>query len=97
MEVVTTTDVAKVAHLARLRLSHAELAMFVGQLNDILSYVQQLQRIDTGQAPPTSHPLALTNVMREDRPGACLPPEAAVAIAPAAHGNCYKVPKVIDA
>ena len=96
MNVVTTDDVKKVARLARLRLSESELAMFVGQLNEILTYVQQLQAIVTDQVPPTSHPLPLTNVMRDDRPGQSLPSEAVTAIAPAAHGACYKVPKIID-
>ena len=96
MNVVTTDDVKKVARLARLQLSDSELAMFVGQLNDILTYVQQLQAIPTDQVPPTSHPLPLTNVMRDDHPGVSLPPDAVTAIAPSAHGVCYKVPKIID-
>ena len=64
-------DVAKVAVLARLRVSPDELQMFTGQLNSIMDYVAELQELDTEGVLPLAHGIEVRNVFRDDvsRPG----------------------------
>ncbi|SVA90047.1 uncharacterized protein METZ01_LOCUS142901, partial [marine metagenome] len=63
---VSLMDVDHVATLAWLRFSDEEREQLVDQLNEILNYVEQLDKIDTADVPPTSHVLDLRNVLRED-------------------------------
>jgi aspartyl-tRNA(Asn)/glutamyl-tRNA(Gln) amidotransferase subunit C len=63
---LTTEDVAKVAQLAMLELSDAELDMFTGQLDAVLELAGQLDQFDVDNVPPTSHPYGLTNILRPD-------------------------------
>ncbi len=65
---LTTEDVAKVAGLAMLDLSDAELQMFTGQLDAVLDLAGQLEAFDVSDVPPTAHPFGLTNVFRPDTP-----------------------------
>ena len=59
-------EVAKVAILARLRLSPDELQTFTGQLNAIVGYVAQLQELDTSGVEPLAHGVEVRNVFRDD-------------------------------
>ena len=59
-------DVAKVALLARLQLSPAELETFTSQLNSIVDYIAQLQELDTTGVEPLAHGVEVRNVFRED-------------------------------
>ena len=97
MAVVTPEVVQQVAMLARLRLEGKVLAQIAAQLDEILQYVQQLQAVDTEGIEPTTHVLALTNVLRKDEPRPSLNQDAVVALAPAAQTPFVKVPKVIEA
>ena len=97
MAVVTPEVVQQVAMLARLRLEGKALTQIAAQLDEILQYVQQLQAVDTEGIEPTTHVLALTNVLRKDEPRPSLNQDAVVALAPAAQPPFVKVPKVIEA
>jgi len=66
MPKITKEQVAKIAKLARLKLTDKELEMFTGQLGDILEYMEVLDEVDTEGVEPTSQVTGLTNVMRED-------------------------------
>ncbi len=66
MAKLTREDVLKLARLARLELSDAEIEEFSQELSDILQYVEQLQKIDTGDLKPTNQVTGLTNVTRRD-------------------------------
>ena len=81
---LTIDDVAKVALLARLRVSPDELQMFTGQLNSIMDYVAQLQQLETTDVEPLSHGIEVRNVFRDDVRGDALPREAALLNAPEA-------------
>jgi aspartyl-tRNA(Asn)/glutamyl-tRNA(Gln) amidotransferase subunit C len=59
-------DVAKVARLAMLELSDAELDRFTGQLDAVLDLAGKLDAFDVDDVPPTAHPFGLTNVLRPD-------------------------------
>ncbi len=89
-------QVRQVAHLARLRLTDSQVDRLRGDLSDILDYMNLLGRVDTRGVEPTAHPLPLRNVLREDRPGASLTPEAALANAPEREQTFFRVPKVLD-
>lgn len=89
-------DVAYVAHLARMHLSKEEIALFQGQLDQILEYVRQLQELDVEGVEPTAHATRVENVFRKDesRPG--LDHDTALANAPAQSGGQFVVPKIIE-
>lgn len=93
---LSTDEVLKVAHLARLELSADELTAMTRQLGAILDYVQQLQQLPTDGVEPLAHPLPLHNVFRADEPAPSLPVDAALANAPDRRGDFYGVPAVLD-
>ncbi len=93
---ITKQEVEHVAKLARLELSEQEKDMFTDQLSNILTYVEQMNQLDTKGVEPTSHVLDINNVMREDAPGVSLPREKALANAPDQAAGHYRVPKIIE-
>jgi aspartyl-tRNA(Asn)/glutamyl-tRNA(Gln) amidotransferase subunit C len=93
---LTSDDVAKVALLARLRLSPEELATFTGQLNTIVDFVAQLQEPDTSAVEPLAHGVEVRNVFREDVLGPALPREKALANAPKRNDEGFLVPAVLQ-
>ncbi|OGS23723.1 MAG: asparaginyl/glutamyl-tRNA amidotransferase subunit C [Elusimicrobia bacterium RIFOXYB2_FULL_50_12] len=95
---ITKKDAEYVARLARLELSDDEKEMFAGQLGSILSYADQLNKLDTSNVPPTSHVLELANVTRKDE-AVCSPEdlrERLLSNAPDREENYFKVKKVIE-
>ncbi len=92
---ISRDDVLHAALLSRLEVSEAEVEKFTTELNAILEHVEQLQSLNVDDVPPTSHPLALENVMRDDEPRPSLPLERALANAPARAGDGFRVPPVI--
>jgi aspartyl-tRNA(Asn)/glutamyl-tRNA(Gln) amidotransferase subunit C len=89
-------EVRKVAHLARLDLSDADLAAMRQQLSAILDYVAQLNEIDTTGVEELAHPLPIVNVFRADEPSPSLPVDAALQNAPNRKGDYFGVPAVFD-
>ena len=89
-------EVRKVATLARLELTDAELERAVGQLSPIIDYVHQLAQLKTDGVEPLAHPLPIQNVFRADEPGTCLSPDEALANAPVRYGDYFGVPAVFD-
>jgi aspartyl-tRNA(Asn)/glutamyl-tRNA(Gln) amidotransferase subunit C len=89
---ITREDVLHVARLARLQLSDAEVERFQGQLSAILDAVSKVQELDLADVPPTSHPLEVVNVWRDDEPRPSLPVEEALANAPDRAGDLFRVP-----
>ena len=66
MSKLTRDDVLKLARLARLDLSDAEVEEFSRELSEILGYVEQLQGVDVGGLKPTNQITGLENVTRAD-------------------------------
>jgi aspartyl-tRNA(Asn)/glutamyl-tRNA(Gln) amidotransferase subunit C len=89
-------EVRKVAKLARLELSDADLATMQQQLSAILDYVAQLNEIDTTGVEELAHPLPVVNVFRPDEPVPSLPVDAALQNAPKRVGDYFGVPAVFD-
>jgi aspartyl-tRNA(Asn)/glutamyl-tRNA(Gln) amidotransferase subunit C len=93
---LSNADVAKVAVLARLRLSPEEIDTFTGQLNSIVDYVAQLQKLDTTDVEPLAHGIELRNVFRDDVRGPALEREQALANAPKRDKVGFLVPAVLE-
>ena len=93
---ITKQEVEHVAKLARLELSDQEKEIFTAQLSNILTYVEQLNELDTTGVEATSHVLDISNVMREDVPHESLSQEKALANAPDKAAGHYRVPLIIE-
>jgi aspartyl-tRNA(Asn)/glutamyl-tRNA(Gln) amidotransferase subunit C len=85
-------QVLHVAKLARLRLSEPEVETMVGELSGILEHVDRIGSLDLAGVEPTSHVVALENVLRADEPWQSLPREAALAPAPEPSEGAFRVP-----
>ncbi len=90
-------DVGYVARLARLDLTPEETARFQSQLEHIVGYVRQIEALDVAGVEPTSHAVAVTNVLRPDvaRPG--LDHDTVMANAPETIDGHFRVPRIVDA
>ncbi|NBW97311.1 MAG: Asp-tRNA(Asn)/Glu-tRNA(Gln) amidotransferase subunit GatC [Planctomycetia bacterium] len=88
-------DVAKVAMLARLELSDAELDTMTSELSKIVGFVSLLDELDTAAVPPLAHPLDTQNVFRDDEPAPSLTTAAALQSAPRHDGEFFLVPAVL--
>lgn len=93
---ITKEQVVHVAHLARLNIGDDETDMFTSQLNDILMYVDILNRADTTGVAPMSHAVGETEAFREDVVLPSLDIEATLSNAPDDNGSSFKVPKILE-
>ena len=85
-------QVLHVARLARLRLSEEEVGRMTGELSGILGHVDRIGKLDLEGVEPTSHVVALENVLRADQPRPSLPQEVALAPAPEPQDGAFRVP-----
>ena len=85
-------QVLHVARLARLELSEEEVERFGDELSKVLDYIGTIGELDLDQVPPTSHVVAVENVLREDEPRPSLPAEAALESAPDPAPGGFRVP-----
>lgn len=92
---LTREETLKVARLARLRLSDEEVASMSQQMERILSYVEQLQQVETACIPPLAHAADLQNVFAEDICQPSLDRESALGNAPSRDDECFRVPAVL--
>jgi aspartyl-tRNA(Asn)/glutamyl-tRNA(Gln) amidotransferase subunit C len=93
---VDIDDVKKVARLARLELTDAELGTMAAQLSAILGYVDQLKELNTDNVEPMAHPLPVQNVFRADELKPSLPVAEALKNAPARSGDFFAVPAILE-
>jgi len=94
-EKISREEVRHVAALARLDLSEGEESRMTEQMNQILSYMEKLNELDTASVPATTHAIELKNVFREDETVESLERELALKNAPQSDGASFVVPKVI--
>ncbi len=85
-------QVLHVARLARLRLSEEEIERMTGELSSILDHIDTISKVDLEGVEPTSHVVALANVLREDLPRESLPREVVLGQAPDTDGEGFRVP-----
>lgn len=93
---LTTEEVARVAHLARLELSADEKQRLTSELNDILNQFARLQELDTENIQPTSHSIPLQNIFREDVARPSLPRDKATQNAPEKRDGNFIVPQIME-
>ncbi|GAA3410920.1 Asp-tRNA(Asn)/Glu-tRNA(Gln) amidotransferase subunit GatC [Paenibacillus hodogayensis] len=93
---ITTENVEHVAKLSRLQLKEADMEQFTNQLNAILKYAEKLNELDTEGVEPTSHPMPLSNVLREDETRPSWPIESVLRNAPDEEEGQFKVPAVLE-
>jgi aspartyl-tRNA(Asn)/glutamyl-tRNA(Gln) amidotransferase subunit C len=94
---LTTDDVKKIAHLARLNMPADDLANFTSKLSGIFEFAAQMNQIDTDHIEPLAHPLDISQRLRPDEVTEPNQREAAQKIAPEVEAGLYLVPQVIDA
>jgi aspartyl-tRNA(Asn)/glutamyl-tRNA(Gln) amidotransferase subunit C len=92
---ISREEVEKVSLLGRLLLSEPELEKMTAQLGRILDYMDLLGEVDTEGVEPMAHALAVADVFREDTPQPSLDRREALAGAPHADEECYRVPAVL--
>lgn len=92
---ITREEVAKVALLARLRLSEGELDALTVQMGQILHYMELLGEVATAGVEPMAHAVEMANVLRSDDLQPSLSREAALAAAPNRDDECYRMPAVL--
>jgi aspartyl-tRNA(Asn)/glutamyl-tRNA(Gln) amidotransferase subunit C len=85
-------QVLHVARLARLRLTEGEVETMVGELSGILEHVDRIGNLDLEGVEPTSHVVALENVLRADEPHRSLPRDVALAPAPEPQDGAFRAP-----
>lgn len=96
MHEITPEVVRHVALLSRLELAEGEAESYAADLDKILHYVEKLAELDTTDVPSTSHSFKMQNVFREDEVRPSLSNEQALANAPDAEDECFKVPAVLQ-
>jgi len=92
---ITRDEVARLADLARIDLSDAELDHLAPQLSVILDSVAAIQGVAGDDVPPTTHALPLTNVFREDVVVPGLSAEEALSGAPASEQQRFSIPRIL--
>jgi aspartyl-tRNA(Asn)/glutamyl-tRNA(Gln) amidotransferase subunit C len=93
---LTPETVRSIAELAKLELTDEEVQQYTQQLSQILEYFEHLQQVDTSHIEGTASVLPLKNILRPDDVGPALQPSDAVANAPDAQANQFRVSAVLD-
>jgi aspartyl-tRNA(Asn)/glutamyl-tRNA(Gln) amidotransferase subunit C len=92
---ITPEEIAHVANLARLHMSEEEVKDMARQLDEILTYVDKLNELETEAVTPTAHAISIINAFRDDVVKPSLPRDKALANAPRQNGEAFVVPRVI--
>ena len=93
---VTENDVKVVASLSRLNIHDEEISDVISQLDKFLTYVENLQAIDTEKIESTTYPLPMQNIFRADEVKPSLSRELALSNAPLQEDGYFKVPRVLE-
>lgn len=94
---ISEQDIKTVASLSRLKIREEEKEDVIFQLNKILTYVENLQTLDTTNIEPTTYALPMQNVFRADVVKPSLERELALSNAPLKEDGYFKVPRVLEA
>lgn len=80
------------ARLARLELSEAEVQRMAAELSKVLGHIEKIRELDLEGVAPTSHVVDVTDALRADEPGPCLPAAGVLAAAPEPLEGGFGVP-----
>jgi len=89
-------DVSRIARLARIEVTAAEVESTRDQLNGILGFIEQLQAVNTDGIEPMAHAVDVVQRLRADAVSEPDQREAFQAVAPETEAGLYLVPKVIE-
>ena len=92
---ITPDVVTHLAGLARIALTPAEIDKLTGELGVIVESVAKVTEVATPDVPATSHPIQLGTVTRPDVVGQTLTPAQALAGAPEAQDDQFKVSSIL--
>ena len=92
---ITKNEVKKVARLARLQLNEDEINKHAEQLEKILEYIKQLEKIDTNDVPCTTRAIEVINVFRKDEKKNYDSTEELLELGPSKEDKYFKVPKIL--
>ena len=95
MKRISSAEVRKVAKLARLELNKSEIQQHAFQLEKILKYINQLDKINTENIPCTTRAIEVINVLRKDENKVYEASEELLDLAPSREDKFFKVPKII--
>jgi aspartyl-tRNA(Asn)/glutamyl-tRNA(Gln) amidotransferase subunit C len=93
---LTSSDVRRIAHLARIEITESETEQTLAQLNEIFKLIEQLQSVNTAGIEPMSHPLGGGQRLREDVASDRSDRDAIMKNAPASQDGLFLVPRVIE-
>ena len=96
MNRISKEEVKKVAQLARLELNKDEISKHAEQLEKILDYIKQLEKIDTNDVPCTTRAIEVINVLRKDEKKSSDCIEELLELGPSKQDKYFKVPKIIN-
>jgi aspartyl-tRNA(Asn)/glutamyl-tRNA(Gln) amidotransferase subunit C len=92
---LTNDVVVKVARLARLDLTPAEIENATEKLGDMLDHFADIDALDLTDVEPMNQPLPIVNVMRDDVVQSCLDRDEVLAAAPQSEDGRFWVPPII--
>lgn len=92
---ISRDAVVKVARLARLEVTPAEIDRLTTQLAGMLEHFADIDALDLGAVAPMTQPYPLVNVMRDDVVVAGLDRDEVLAAAPSAEDGRFRVPPII--
>ena len=95
MNRITEEQVKKVAELARLKLDNNQVKHHAEQIEKILDYVNQLEKIDTEGVACTTRAIEVINVLRSDAKNKFEERDELLSLAPDRENDFFKVPKII--
>ena len=97
---LTLTDVERIEHLARLKLSEADALRMRDQLNQFFTLVEKMQAVNTEGIAPLAHPIeAIQDIvlrLRDDAVTESIDRESNQRSAPATENGLYLVPQVLE-
>ncbi|MCK5214676.1 MAG: Asp-tRNA(Asn)/Glu-tRNA(Gln) amidotransferase subunit GatC [Candidatus Omnitrophica bacterium] len=93
---ITKVTVKYIAGLSRIHLQDSELEKLTYELEGILDYIKNLEKLDVSKVTPTSHVQPIKNVFREDNVEDSLKQEDALGFAIAQSQGSFRVPQVIE-
>jgi len=96
MTKISNEEVKKVAKLARLELNQNQIQNHAKQLEKILDYIKQLEKINTENVPPTTRAIEVVNVLRKDEQKKYESSEELLDLAPSREDNFFKVPRIMS-
>ncbi len=95
MSRISKEEVSKIAKLAKLKLNEEQIDNQATQIEKILDYINQLEKIDTTNVPCTTRAIEVINNFRSDTKEIYKNRDEILDLAPSREDDFFKVPKII--